>query len=82
MVDPCLSSSSIPLSDMLPTGTSPLRTGSWEYPVALMRSDAWWTLSVLWTVTTFSEATSAAVRSFFSSLLIPSRVSKSLTTVS
>ena len=65
MVDPCLRSSKIPLSEMLPTGMSPFSTGSWEYPVALMRSEAWCTLSVLWTVTTLSDATSGAVRSFF-----------------
>ena len=82
MVDPFLSSSRIPLSEMLPTETSPFSTGSCEYPVDLMRSETWWTLSVLWMDTTFSDATSPAVISLRDSAFMPSNVSNSLTTVS
>ena len=47
MVFPDLIFSNMLLSEMLPTGVSPLRTGSCENPAVLMSSDATRTLSVL-----------------------------------
>lgn len=70
------------LSEMLPTGTPPSITGSWEYPVLLMSSEASWTCLSLDIETTSADATSAAFMSLGLPAFMASSVSNSLTMVS